>query len=63
METGATWGDGVAYPHGVKNRFTALSLEKVFGDFEAFIAAVQWYQFANLKYEIEAMRAYPSIMG
>ena len=63
METGAAWGDGAAYPHGVQQRFAALGLQKVFGDFEAFIATAQWYQFANLKYEIEVMRAHPSIMG
>jgi hypothetical protein len=63
METGGTWGDGAAYPHGVQNRFATLQLDKTFGSFDAFIQAAQWYQFANLKYEIEEMRAYPSIMG
>ena len=63
METGGTWGEGAALPHGVQHRFATLGLEKVFGDFEAFIAAAQWYQFENLKYEIEVMRAHPSIMG
>ncbi len=63
METGATWGDGAAYPHGVQDRFAALGLGSVFGSFDQFIDAAQWYQFANLKYEIEEMRAYPSIMG
>ncbi|MEO8240895.1 MAG: glycoside hydrolase family 2 TIM barrel-domain containing protein [bacterium] len=63
METGGTWGDGAAYPHGIQTRFASLQLDKVFGSFEGFIAAAQWYQFANLKYEIEEMRAWPSIMG
>ena len=63
METGGTWGDGAAYPHGIQNRFATLQLGKVFGSFDAFIAAAQWYQFANLKYEIEVMRSYPAIMG
>ena len=63
METGAAWGDGVAYPHGIENRFATLGLDKVFGSFDAFIAAAQWYQFANLKYQIESMRAHPLIMG
>jgi hypothetical protein len=63
METGQTWGDGAAYPHGVQARFDVLNMAGVFGTFEAFIAQVQWYQFANLKYEIEVMRRYPSIMG
>lgn len=63
METGGTWGDGVAYPHGVQDRFAQLGLSRVFGDFDGFISAVQGYQFANLKYEIESMRAWPSIQG
>lgn len=63
METGGTWGDGVAYPHGVQDRFAQLGLSRVFGSFDGFVAAVQGYQFANLKYEIESMRGWPSIQG
>ena len=63
METGSVWGDGVAYPHGVQNRFATFQLGSVFGSFGAFIAAAQWYQFANLKYEIEVMRAEATIQG
>jgi hypothetical protein len=63
METGAAWGDGAAYPHGMRNRFETLQLDTVFGGFDAFIAAAQWYQFANLKYEIEEIRACPTIQG
>lgn len=63
METGGTWGDGVAYPHGVQDRFAQLGLSRVFGDFDGFIAAVQGYQFANLKYQIESMRAHAPIQG
>ena len=35
----------------------------MFGSFAAFIEAAQWYQFANLKYQIEEMRSYPAIQG
>ncbi|MCX7300000.1 MAG: hypothetical protein NTX73_06415 [Rhodobacterales bacterium] len=63
METGQTWGDGAAYPHGVQARFDTLNMAPVFGSFENFIEQVQWYQFMNLKYEIEVMRRHPSIMG
>jgi hypothetical protein len=63
METGASWGDGAAYPHGIENRFAALRLGSVFGDFPAFIEAAQWYQFHNLKYEIESLRAHDAIQG
>ena len=63
METGPGWGDGAAYPHGIQNRFAVYQLDSVFGSFDQFINEVQWYQFANLKYEIETMRARASIMG
>jgi Glycosyl hydrolases family 2, sugar binding domain/Glycosyl hydrolases family 2, TIM barrel domain/Glycosyl hydrolases family 2 len=62
-ESGGNWANGAAYPHGIKQRFAELGLSKVFGSFGAFIQAAQWYQFANLKYEIETIRAHPSIMG
>jgi hypothetical protein len=63
METGSTWGDGAAYPHGIQNRYAAMGLDTVFGSFDKFIEAVHGYQFMNLKYEIESMRKHPSIMG
>jgi Glycosyl hydrolases family 2, TIM barrel domain/Glycosyl hydrolases family 2, sugar binding domain/Glycosyl hydrolases family 2 len=63
METGPGWGDGAAYPHSIQNRFAVYQLDSVFGSFDQFINAVQWYQFSNLKYEIESMRARASIMG
>ena len=63
LETGGSWGDGAAYPHGIQSRFSTLSLESVFGSFDQFITDVQEYQFANLKYEIEEIRVYPSIQG
>lgn len=62
-ETGSNWGDGAAYPHGIRNRFVTYHLADVFGSFDAFIEKVQWYQFANLKYEIESMRAHAPIQG
>lgn len=63
METGSVWGDGVAYPHGVQTRFATYRLGHAFGSFDAFVQAAQWYQFANLKYEIETMRAAAPIQG
>jgi hypothetical protein len=62
-ETGGNWGDGAAYPHGIGNRFKTYHLDKVFGSLEGFVTAAQWFQFANLKYEIESMRARASIQG
>ena len=63
FETGSLWGDGVALPHGVEERFASLDLQNTFGSFDGFIENVQWYQFMNLRYEIEQMRLHPSIMG
>lgn len=63
METGQLWGDGAAYPHGIAGRFASLGLGRVFGTVADFVTAAQWYQFANLKYQIEQMRAWPQIQG
>jgi Glycosyl hydrolases family 2, TIM barrel domain/Glycosyl hydrolases family 2/Glycosyl hydrolases family 2, sugar binding domain len=63
METGPAWGDGAAYPHGIETRFTTYQLGSVFGSFSNFIEQVQWYQFGNLKYEIESLRARSAIQG
>jgi hypothetical protein len=63
FETGSLWGDGVALPHGIEERFGALDMARTFGSFDGFIEQVQWYQFMNLRYQIEEMRRYPSIMG
>jgi hypothetical protein len=63
FETGSLWGDGVALPHGIEERFASLDLHRTFGSFDGFIENVQWYQFMNLRYQIEEMRRYPSIMG
>ncbi len=63
METGVGWGDGAATPHGIQIRYATYGLDSVFGSFDNFIAKVQWWQFANLKYQIESMRARESIQG
>jgi hypothetical protein len=63
FETGHDWGDGVMYAHGVENRFTDWSLDRVFGDLRRFVIAAQWQQFRALKYQIEAMRRKPSLAG
>ena len=63
FESGATWGNGAGYPHGILDRYKALKLDSVFGTFDRFIEAAQWYQFSNLKYEIEVLRRHESISG
>jgi hypothetical protein len=63
FETGHDWGEGVMYAHGVENRFSDWSLDRVFGDLRRFVIACQWQQFRALKYEIEAMRRKPNLAG
>ena len=63
FETGHDWGEGVMYAHGVENRFSDWSLDRVFGDLRRFVIAAQWQQFRALKYEIESMRRKPTLAG
>lgn len=63
FETGAQWGEGVAYPKGLEQRYRSFFLDRAFGSFDAFITATQWYQFTGLKYQIEKLRASVSIQG
>jgi len=63
FETGHDWGEGVMYAHGVENRFSDWSMDRVFGDLRRFVMAAQWQQFRALKYEIEAMRRKPNLAG
>ena len=51
------------YAHGVENRFSDWSLDRVFGDLRRFVTAAQWQQFRAMKYEIEAMRRKPNLAG
>ncbi len=63
FETGHDWGEGVMYPHGIENRFLDWSMDRVFGNLDAFIKAAQWQQFRALKYQIETMRRHPQLAG
>jgi hypothetical protein len=63
FETGHDWGEGVMYPHGIENRFSDWSLDRVFGSLHNFVEAAQWQQFRALKYEIEALRREEAIAG
>ncbi len=63
FETGHDWGEGVMYAHGVENRFSDWSMDRVFGDLRRFVTAAQWQQFRALKYQIEAMRRKPNLAG
>ena len=63
FETGAQWGEGVAYPKGMEQRYRTFFLDRAFGSFDAFIDATQWFQFTGLKYQIEKLRSRASIQG
>ncbi|HXE56374.1 MAG TPA: glycoside hydrolase family 2 TIM barrel-domain containing protein [Gemmatimonadales bacterium] len=63
FETGIEWGEGVVYPHGIEQRYRAYHLDRVFPTLGELAAASQRMQFTALKYEIEQMRRYPSIVG
>jgi hypothetical protein len=63
FETGHDWGEGVMYAHGMENRFSDWSLDRIFGSLEEFIEAAQWQQFRALKYEIEGIRRKPELAG
>jgi len=63
FETGHEWGEGVAYPHGLRRRFKTWHLDRVFGSWADFIGATQWQQYLALKYQIESIRRQPEIAG
>ncbi|MDQ2670210.1 MAG: glycoside hydrolase family 2, partial [Gemmatimonadota bacterium] len=63
FETGIEWGDGVAYPHGIEQRYRTFHLDKVFPTLSDLTAASQRMQYTALKYQIEQMRRHPSIVG
>lgn len=63
FETGVGQSDGVAYPHGMQARFNGFRLGRVFGTLDDFADAAQWYQYQNLKYEIESLRGEANIAG
>ncbi len=63
FDTGNDWGAGWVYPHGVQARFHNIGLDRIFGSWEKFIEATQWYEFQALKFEIETIRRRPEIQG
>lgn len=63
FDTGKTWGEGAAHPDGMAERFEKYHLHRAFGDFKSLIRASQEQELMALKYQIEAMRAYPQLAG
>jgi hypothetical protein len=51
------------YPHGIEQRYKAYHLDRAFPTLADLCGASQRMQFTALKYEIEQMRRYPSIVG
>ncbi|HXF62637.1 MAG TPA: glycoside hydrolase family 2 TIM barrel-domain containing protein, partial [Caldilineaceae bacterium] len=63
FETGHEWGDGIVYPHGMRERFHFWGLDKIFGSLEEFTAQHQRHMGRSLAYEIGTMRLHPAIGG
>lgn len=63
FESGFDWGEGVAYPHGIEQRFQAFHLERAFSSLSGLLEASQRMQYEALKYEIEQIRRQPDLSG
>ncbi|RIK33549.1 MAG: glycoside hydrolase family 2 [Chloroflexi bacterium] len=63
FETGHEWGEGIVYPHNMRERFFYWGLDRVFGDFDQFIHDSQLHMAHSLAYEISTMRLHPAIGG
>lgn len=63
FETGHEWGNGIVYPHGMRERFRFWGLDTLFGSLEAFTAQHQHHMGRSLVYEIGTMRMHPRIGG
>lgn len=59
----STWDGEPGWMKGVLNRFKSFGLDGVFGDYDTFATATQWHQHQAMKFEIEAMRRLPVLMG
>ncbi len=63
FENGLEWGEGIVYPHGMRQRFTYWGLDRVFGDLTAFTEAHQEHMARSLAYELTTMRMHHAIGG
>ena len=63
FNTGLNRNSGVVYPHGIEYRFRQYHLDRVFPSLAALTQASQRLQLDALKFEIESLRAHPSIQG
>ena len=63
FENGHEWGDGIVYPHGMRERFDFWALGEVFDSFENFTQSHQMHMAHSLAYEIASLRLHPAIGG
>ena len=63
FDTGEDHSDGIVHPAGIRERFDAWALERVFGSFDAFVQASQEHEFEGLKLQIEDLRLHEAIAG
>jgi len=63
FENGLEWGEGIVYPHGIRERFTYWGLDKLFGNLQRFTQAHQIHMARSLAYEIATMRLQEPIGG
>ncbi len=56
-------GAGATRPDGVLERFRQYNLHKIFGTYDKLAEASQDQEWLSLKFEIEAMRKFPEIVG
>ena len=63
FENGLDWGDGIVYPHNMRQRFHYWRLNEVFGDLETFTRSHQQHMAHSLAYEITTMRLDARIGG
>jgi hypothetical protein len=50
-------------PTGLRRRFTAYGLDRIWGSVDELAEATQWHQFEGLHYEIGQLRRHDSIQG
>lgn len=56
-------GDGNALPAGVQDRFAQYHMDRVFGSMDGLSDSFQNQEWLSLKFQIEEMRKYPSVVG
>ena len=62
FETGHEWGEGIVYPHGMRQRFAYFGLDSVFGSLRRSSSRdSQEHMARSLHYEISTMRLHPTV--